>query len=101
MKTLVHFIFAGSLFFNSLIFIPQAVRIFKLKSSKSLSFYTFVGFNIMQFFAIAHGYYQSDFILMFGFMLSFITCGVVTTLIFKYQKTEGKNENRRSRQHRV
>lgn len=82
---LVHFIFACSLFFNAAIFIPQAIRIFKKKSADELSLFTFIGFNIMQLFAVWHGYLVQDYILMSGFLLSFITCGVVTLLILRYR----------------
>lgn len=86
MKYIVSVIFACGLFFNALVFIPQAIKIFKNKSADNLSVYTFFGFNIMQFFAILHGYYQQDMVLMLGFMLSFITCGSVTLLILKYKQ---------------
>ena len=83
---LVHVIFACSLFFNAAIFIPQAIKIFKKKNADELSLLTFVGFNIMQLFTVWHGYLERDYILMSGFFLSFITCGVVTFLILHYRR---------------
>jgi MtN3 and saliva related transmembrane protein len=80
----VHVIFGLSLFFNAAIFIPQAIKILKKKNAKGLSLFTFIGFNIMQLFAVWHGYFVHDYILMSGFFLSFITCGVVTLLILRY-----------------
>ena len=33
----------------------------------------------MQFFTALHGYLVSDYLLMGGFLLSFLTCGAVTS----------------------
>jgi len=82
----VNIIFSLSLFFNAMLFVPQALRIIRTKSAEGISLFTFIGFNIMQLFAVLHGYLEQDYILMTGFLLSFITCGVVTSLIFKYRK---------------
>ena len=83
---IVNFMFGCSLFFNALVFIPQAIKIFKAKSSGELSFSTFFGFNIMQLLAVWHGYLEQDYTLMIGFLLSFITCGMVTIFIILYCK---------------
>jgi MtN3 and saliva related transmembrane protein len=83
---IVNFMFGCSLFFNALVFIPQAIKIFKAKSSGELSFCTFFGFNIMQLLTVWHGYLEQDYTLMIGFLLSFITCGMVTILIIFYSK---------------
>jgi len=78
--------FGCSLFFNALVFIPQAIKIFKAKSSGELSLVTFLGFNIMQLLTVWHGYLEQDYTLMIGFLVSFITCGMVTILIIFYSK---------------
>jgi len=83
---IVNFMFGCSLFFNALVFIPQAIKIFKAKSSGELSLFTFLGFNIMQLLTVWHGYLEQDYTLMIGFLLSFITCGMVTILIIFYSK---------------
>lgn len=85
LKYFIEFMFGLSLFFNALLFIPQAMKLFKSKSSKDLSLITFCGFNFMQIFAILHGVLNRDYILAVGFLLSFILCGVVTFLIVLYK----------------
>jgi MtN3 and saliva related transmembrane protein len=83
---LVKILFSCSLFFNAVVFIPQAIKIFRLKNSGALSLPTFVGFNIMQLLATLHGYFEKDYVLMSGFLSSLITCGTVTILIMIYRK---------------
>lgn len=85
-KKLIEVIFGLSLFFNAFVFIPQAIRIYRKKHSQDLSIFTFVGFNLMQFFTVLHAYFAKDYLLLLGFLLSLITCGIVTTLIFLYRK---------------
>ncbi len=88
------FIFAISLLFNAFLFIPQALSIYKTKTSKEISLFTFFGFNIMQAFTAYRGYLQKDYLLTAGFALSFVTCGVVTLLIVYYRinKKNGANK---------
>lgn len=81
----VNTVFSLSLGFNILLFVPQAIKVYKKKQSQELSLFTFLGFNIMQFFTAWHGYLVKDYILMLGFGLSFITCGIVTYLIILYR----------------
>lgn len=82
----IEVMFSLGLFFNAALFIPQAWRIFKTKRSDEVSLTTFAGFNLMQFFTVLHAYLHKDYLLMTGFLLSFIFCGVVTYLIILYRK---------------
>jgi MtN3 and saliva related transmembrane protein len=86
LKYLIEIIFSIGLFANAFLFLPQAIKIFKTKNISDLSLITFLGFNIIQMFGILHGYLHNDYILVFGFGLSFIFCGLVTTLILIYRK---------------
>jgi MtN3 and saliva related transmembrane protein len=86
MRNFIEIMFGLGLFFNALVFIPQAIALFKQKSAKEVSLLTFLGFNIMQVFTILHGYLVKDYVLMWGFILSFVTCGAVTCLIFLYKR---------------
>ena len=81
----VDLIFSLGLFFNAILFVPQAVTIFRKKNAQGLSLLTFGGFNVMQFFTALHGYLVKDYLLMGGFLLSFLTCGMVTFLILYYR----------------
>ncbi|MDR1982857.1 MAG: hypothetical protein LBQ08_03620 [Holosporaceae bacterium] len=79
-------VFGISMFFNAALFIPQAIKIYRTKTTKGLSPATFIGFNIIQIFTILHGYIHQDYLLMFGFILSLVSCGIVTFLIFLYRE---------------
>jgi MtN3 and saliva related transmembrane protein len=82
----VEFMFGMSMFLNAVLFIPQAMKIYKTKNAKDLSPITFVGFNIIQVFTIMHGYIRNDYPLMFGFLLSLVISSTVTVLIFMFRK---------------
>lgn len=77
--------FALGMFFNALLFIPQAVRLIKTKSAKNVSLFTFTGFCLTQIFAVLYGYINQDKVLMLGYLLSLFTCGTVTGLIVVYR----------------
>ncbi|MDR2766240.1 MAG: hypothetical protein LBB63_02125 [Holosporaceae bacterium] len=81
----VEFMFCCGMFLNALLFIPQAIKIHRTKSALGLSPMMFVGFNIIQVFALLHGYIHRDYILMLGFALSLLFCGAVTFLIFLHR----------------
>jgi MtN3 and saliva related transmembrane protein len=78
--------FGLSMFLNAIVFIPQAVKLYKIKDPKGLSLTTFLGFNVTQIFAIFYGYIKKDYILMLGFALTFILCAIVTLEIYLYGK---------------
>lgn len=82
---IIETVFAFGLFVNAALFIPQILELYRVKSSKSLSITTFLGFNIIQIFTILHAYIHGDNILLLGNLLSLITCGTVTVLIIVYR----------------
>lgn len=84
----VDFMFSMGLFFNAILFVPQALKLFKQKNAQGLSLFTFAGFNIMQLLTAWHGYLMRDYLLMFGFFLSFVTCGMVTAQLVWYKVRE-------------
>jgi MtN3 and saliva related transmembrane protein len=88
-KYFVDLVFSLGLFINALLFIPQALKIYRQKHANDVSIVTFLGFNILQFFTVLHGYFVNDYILMIGFLLSLTTCGIVTILIYYYNKKHG------------
>jgi len=85
MELIIETFFSLGLFINAALFIPQIIALWKAKDSKELSLVTFGGFNLIQFFTILHGYVRQDYLLTIGFLLSFITCGIVTVLIVIYR----------------
>ncbi|MDR2428144.1 MAG: hypothetical protein LBD19_04325 [Endomicrobium sp.] len=84
-KLFVEFCFGLSMFINTILFVPQIVRLFKTKNPVGVSLTTFVGFNIIQLFCILHGYIHNDYIFMFGMLLSLLLCGCISFLIILYK----------------
>lgn len=80
MKEIVAIIFGLGLMANAGLFVIQAVKIFKTKSSKGVSTLTFGGFSLLQVTGIMHGYFQSDMYLLAGMAASLLACGTVTFL---------------------
>ncbi|HXH55616.1 MAG TPA: PQ-loop domain-containing transporter [Gammaproteobacteria bacterium] len=81
----VNIVFSLGLFLNAVLFVPQALRIYRTKNAEGISLIMFMGFHLMQVFTIWHGYLVEDYALMIGFLLSFFTCGMVTCLALKYR----------------
>lgn len=85
LETVIEIIFGLGLFINAGLFIPQIIRLYKTKDAKGLSLITFAGFNLIQFFTLLHGYLHKDYLLVFGYLLSLMACGMVTILIIFYR----------------
>jgi uncharacterized protein with PQ loop repeat len=81
----IDFLFGFGLFINALLFIPQIIRLYRIKNSKDLSKITFIGFCFMQLSAILYGYLHHDWVITIGYGLSLITCGWTTILIIRYR----------------
>jgi two-component system aerobic respiration control sensor histidine kinase ArcB len=84
-QEIINFIFGIGLFINALLFIPQAIRIFKTRSTAGVSFFTFLGFLLIQLTAVLYGLIYQDYILAGGYFLSMVTCSMVIFLIIYYQ----------------
>jgi MtN3 and saliva related transmembrane protein len=83
--TFIEMVFGLGLFINAALFIPQIIKLYKTKNAQGLSLVTFAGFNFIQLFTILHGYLHKDLLLIIGYVISFIACGVVTTMIILYK----------------
>jgi MtN3 and saliva related transmembrane protein len=90
MKQIVAVIFGLGLIGNALLFVPQALAVWRKKSSEGISLVTFGGFNILQALGVVHGLYQDDWSLVIGLGASFVTCGTVTGLTLVYRARERK-----------
>lgn len=86
LEYVIETIFGLGLFFKAMVFLPQLIKLYRSKSAQNISLLTFLGFNIMQIVTILYGYTNKDYILMTGFLLSFLICGSITTLIILYKK---------------
>ena len=82
---LIEFSFGMGLFLKAILFIPQALKLFKLKDSSQLSILTFIGLNIMKFLTVLHAYIHKDRILMFGILLNLLICGSISYMIIRYR----------------
>ena len=78
-------LFNIALFINALLFLPQSYRIYKLKSAKSVSLFTYVGFAILQIICIAYGIVKDDWSIILGFGFAFICCSSIVVLAIYYR----------------
>jgi MtN3 and saliva related transmembrane protein len=85
MKQIVAVIFGIGLIGNALLFVPQAIAVWRKKSDEGISLITFGGFSILQVIGVIHGFYEHDNSLIIGLGASFLTCGTVTALTIFYR----------------
>jgi MtN3 and saliva related transmembrane protein len=85
MRQLVAIVFGIGLFGNALLFVPQAVAVWRKKSDEGVSLITFGGFSVLQILGVIHGLYEHDNSLILGLGASFLTCGTVTALTIVYR----------------
>lgn len=85
MKEIVAVIFGFGMLINAALFVPQALHIWRHKTSEGVSLVSFVGFNALQAIGAVHGYFQEDHALMYGMLASLLTCGSVTLLAARYR----------------
>lgn len=85
MKHIVAVIFGLGLVGNALLFVPQALAVWRKKSDEGISLLTFGGFCLLQIVSIVHGLYQHDEALTLGMAASLLTCGTLTALTVWYR----------------
>jgi MtN3 and saliva related transmembrane protein len=85
MKQIVAIIFGLGLIGNALLFVPQAIAVWRKKSDEGVSLVTFAGFCVLQVLGVIHGFYEHDKSLIIGLGASFLTCGTVTFLTIYYR----------------
>jgi MtN3 and saliva related transmembrane protein len=85
MRQIITVIFGIGLFGNALLFVPQAIAVWRKKSDEGVSLLTFGGFSVLQIVGVIHGLYEHDNSLIFGLGASFLTCGTVTALTIFYR----------------
>jgi MtN3 and saliva related transmembrane protein len=85
MRQLVAIVFGIGLFGNALLFVPQAVAVWRKKTDEGVSLITFGGFSVLQVLGVIHGLYEHDNSLILGLGASFLTCGTVTALTIVYR----------------
>ncbi len=85
LKAITDTLFSIGLIVNSLLIIPQIIKILKCKTTKNLSVITYTGFNIFLFGMAAHGYIARDLILTLGMGASLVLNSIVVMLIIIYR----------------
>ena len=85
MRQIVALVFGLALIGNSLLFIPQALAVWRKKTDEGISLVTFGGFCVLQILGVIHGIYERDTPLVVGLGASFLTCGAVTLLTVIYR----------------
>jgi MtN3 and saliva related transmembrane protein len=85
MKQFVAVAFGLGLLCNALLFVSQALALWRKKNSEGVSLLTFGGFNVLQGIGTVHGVYQHDLSLILGMAASFLSCGAVTSLTLLYR----------------
>jgi len=88
-KDLVAWLFALGMGFNALLFVPQAISIWRTHKTDGISLTTFGGFTALQSVGVVHGALQKDWSLAVGMGVSLCTCGSVTllTLLYRNRRT--------------
>ena len=94
MKEIVAVIFGLGLLGNALLFVPQALAVWRKKTDEGVSLITFGGFSILQIIGIVHGAYQHDWSLILGMSASLLTCGTVTLLTAFYRVKRMQQQER-------
>jgi MtN3 and saliva related transmembrane protein len=85
MRQIVAWIFGLGLVGNALLFVPQAIALWRKKTDEGVSLVTFGGFSVLQVIGIVHGIYEHDWSLILGMAASLLTCGTVTGLTVVYR----------------
>lgn len=93
MKEFVAWLFGLGLIGNALLFVPQALAIWRKKTDEGISLITFGGFSVLQAIGIVHGLYQHDPSLTLGMGASLLTCGTATmlTIVYRVRRMRGLN----------
>ena len=97
MKQIVAVIFGLGLLCNALLFVPQAIAVWRKKSDEGISLVTFGGFSVLQIIGILHGMLQGDWSLTLGMAASLVSCGAVTLLTLVYRLRRKRISARRAR----
>jgi MtN3 and saliva related transmembrane protein len=85
MRELVAWAFGLGMGLNALLFVPQALSIWRTRNAAGVSLLTFGGFNALQALGVLHGALQHDWSLAAGMGVSLCTCGSVTILALIYR----------------
>jgi len=86
MREAVAYVFGFGMILNAGLFVPQAIHLWRARTSQGVSILSFAGFNTLQAIGALHGYLQKDRALMIGMLASLMTCGAVTALAIYFSR---------------
>ena len=86
MKDIVAWLFGLGMGLNALLFVPQALSIWRTGRTEGVSLVTFGGFNALQDPMEDPQCLQRDWSLTAGMAVSLVTCGSVTLLTLVYRR---------------
>lgn len=95
LDTYIEIFFTVAAIGNSLLFIPQIIRLLKEKHAREVSFITFFGFNVINVAYLLHGLVKNDHILLITSGLSTLANSIVTLQILYYRVQTFRNDNLR------
>lgn len=84
-KSIIDLLFDFSLIINALVFVPQIVKILRLKAAKELSFVSFSCMFLLQLLFGLHGLLHQDYALLIGMIAAMMVSGIIAILILIYR----------------
>jgi len=93
LREMTTWIFGLGLMGNALLFVPQALAVWRKKTDEGISLVTFGGFCLLQIISVVHGLYEHDLAMVIGMGASLLTCGVATalTIFYRIKRMQAKN----------
>lgn len=89
-KHTLDMIFLLLLIGNASLYLPQIMLLLKTKTSQNVSFLTYVGFMIVQTFAVLNGIYYHDIVFCIGSSLGLLASSTVVSLTGYYRLKKSK-----------
>jgi len=76
-------------------FPQQAIKIYKSKSTKNVSWFLFLSSFISYILWTYYGYLKNDWVIMWGQSVGILTSGIVLYLIYKFKDEKQDNGNKK------
>lgn len=85
LKAIFEFLFTIGILINTVVYIPQAIKLVCLKHAREISLLTFSSFNIFLFVQLIYAFIHRDFHFLWGSALILSSSLIVTALILYYR----------------
>lgn len=90
--TIVGFTTIAASYMIKLIGFPQqAIKIFKSKNTKNVSWFLFLSSFISYILWTYYGYLKGDWVIMWGQSVGILTSGIVLYLLYKFRNNDNPN----------